>query len=189
MQTVIKERSASVMSRRGWVAQAVLTGQVAAALVLVVTAAFFVRTLWNLNRASGGVDRTGVAYGDVLFFRSKGQLPRDRVPAIMDEALERLRNNPHIDSATLAIALPMVWGSPGWGFTRVPGYTLAPGEENVAYVQPVAPRFFETLRSPRGDRERAVCPALLHRQRSHRSAVQDRPEESDGANHWCGKEH
>ncbi|HUG81204.1 MAG TPA: ABC transporter permease [Bryobacterales bacterium] len=142
IQSLIKKRSASMMGRRGWLTQAVLTGQLAAALVLVVVAVFFARTLWNLNRASGGFDRTRVAYAYAQFW--KARFPEDRIPAVMGEVLERLRNSPRIASVGGG-ALPIAEGSGSWGWVTVPGYTFAPSEENVAYSIDVTPGYFESL--------------------------------------------
>jgi len=145
IQSLVKERSASVMGRRGWLTQGVLTGQLATALVLVVVAIFFARTLWNLNRASGGFDRTRVAYANAQFW--KARFPEDRIPVVMGEVLERLRNSPQIASAGGG-SVPIAQGSGGWGWVTVPGYTFAPSEENVAYSKMVSPGYFESLGVP-----------------------------------------
>ncbi len=131
IQELIKEHSAAVIGRRGHVAHAVLTGQVAVALVLVVSATLFARTLWNLNRAPAGLETDAVAYARPLF--SKTEFPWDKRPLVMKEVMERLRNSENIASVGGAGGLPFVSGSHGWGPITVPGYTFAPDEPNLAY--------------------------------------------------------
>lgn len=145
-EAMLRAHSGAVTGRRGWLAQAVLAGQLAASLVLVVGAALFARTLWNLNRTSGGFERKTVVYG-VPDFRAT-QSPRDRAPGVMKEVLDRLNRSPHIAAASMGDP-PMVWADSGGNWvTGVPGYVPAEGENNIAYANDVAPGFFHALGIP-----------------------------------------
>ena len=146
IQGLVKENSTTVIGRRGRVAHVVLTGQVAAALVLAVSAALFTRTLWNLNQAPAGLETDTVAYAQPQFWKT--EFPRDRVRPVMDEVVERLRNSPSIASVSEGTGVPFAHGAGGWGAITVPGYTFAPDEPNLAYFKSVAPGYFQTLGIP-----------------------------------------
>ena len=146
IQGLVKENSTTVIGRRGRVAHVVLTGQVAAALVLAVSAALFTRTLWNLNQAPAGIETETVAYAQPIFWKT--DFPRDKVPSVINEVLERLRNSPNIASVSMGSGLPFVSGSGGWFAVTVPGYTFAPDEPNLAYGKAVTPGYFQTLGIP-----------------------------------------
>jgi predicted permease len=144
-EAMLRAHSASVTGRRGRVSQAVLAGQLAASLVLVVVAALIARTLWNLNSTPGGFDRKTTAYGAPNFNRA--QFPRDRVPGVMKEVLDQLNRSPHVAQASLG-GPPILWGGSAWAAVTVPGYMLAPGEDNLAYSNIAAPGYFQTLGIP-----------------------------------------
>src|SRR5262249_37776376 len=132
---------------RGSLADAVLAGQLAASLVLVVGAALFARTLWNLDHASGGFDRRTVVYA-VPNFGGLAQIPRDLSPRIMADVLERLKQSPLMAAVSMGTP-PMVWGSSGFSFvTRVGNYTIGPDEDNTVYDEGVLPGFFDVLKIP-----------------------------------------
>ncbi len=160
-EAMLRANAASVTGRRGRVSQAVLAGQLAASLVLVVSAALFARTLWNLNSTSGGFDRKTTVYGVPNFFRA--QFPRDRIPGVIKEVLDRLQRSPHVAHASIG-SPPILWGASGWAWVTVPGYVLAPGEDNLAYSDSIAPGYFQTLRIPMiagrdfEERDRVVFP-------------------------------
>ena len=82
-----------------WLTQAVLAGQLAASLVLVVGGALFARTLWNLNGASSGFDRKSVVYGAPNFRPSR--MPRDQWTGAMTTVLDQLKRSPSIVSAAM----------------------------------------------------------------------------------------
>ena len=146
VQDLIKENSTTVIGRRGRVAHVVLTGQVAVALVLAVAAALFTKTLWNLNQAPAGLETEAVAYAQPLFWKT--EFPRDKIPSVINEVLERLQNSPNIASVSMVSGLPFVYGSGGWGAITVPGYTFAPDEPNLVYFKTVTPGYFTTLGIP-----------------------------------------
>jgi predicted permease len=145
-EMLARAHSASLLGRRGRLAELVLAGQLAASLVLVVGAALFVRTLWNLNSAFGGFDRKTSVYGVANWNRAR--FPRDRASAGMSDALGRVRLSPHMAAASLGMPPIVFGGSGGWSWVTVPGYTLAPGEDNVGFGVTVAPGYFRSLGIP-----------------------------------------
>ena len=149
IQCVIKESSVSVVGRRGRLSEVILGAQVAATLVLVVCAALFATTLWNLNRTSGGLERGTVAYGWPEFW--KVGFSRDRIPAVMKQAIERLNGSPKIHSASVGFGSPILLGGGfewSWGSVTVSGYNPAPDENTTVFTLSVAPKYFETMGIP-----------------------------------------
>jgi predicted permease len=121
-----------------------LAGQLAACLVLVAGAILFARTLWNLNNAAMGFDKS-VVYADPNFDR--GRYPRDRIPAAMKQVMETISRSPHIASFSMGIP-PMLYSATFSGWAVVPGYTYAPDEDNTVYFSSANPGYFQTLSIP-----------------------------------------
>ena len=145
-EETLRAQSGAVTGRRGALAQGVLAAQLATSLVLVVGAALFSRTMWNLNSVSGGFDRKTVVYGIPDF--DAAHIPRDRQGDLVKQALERLNPSPLI-AATSMGSTPMVFGDAGSGWiTGVAGYVLAPEEDNTAWVNIASPGYFNVLGIP-----------------------------------------
>ena len=145
-EETLRAQSGALTARRGFVAQGVLAGQLATSLVLVVGAALFSRTMWNLNSVSGGFDRKAVVYGIPDF--DAAHIPRDRQGDLVKEALERLDRSPLIAAASMG-STPMVFGDSGSGWViGVAGYELAAGEDNTAWVNIASPGYFNVLGIP-----------------------------------------
>jgi len=128
---------------RGAIAQFVLAAQLAASLVLVVGGTMFGRTLWNLNNADPGFDRHSVIYALPDF--GKSSIARDQRGATVEMVIERVRQSPLVETASMG-GTPMLWAGSGWNFVfDVPGYTLAPDEDNTVWATQVLPDYFRTL--------------------------------------------
>ena len=109
---------------RGALAQLVLAAQLAASLVLVVGGTMFARTLWNLNTADPGFDRHSVVYALPNFTNSS--TPREQRAAKVESVVDRLRQSPMIEAASMGDA-PMLMAVPPWWLElRVRGYRLYP---------------------------------------------------------------
>jgi predicted permease len=129
--------------RRGALAQLILAAQLAASLVLVVGGTMFAQTLWNLNTSDPGFDRRSVVYALPDF--GKSSIARAQRGATIEGVVERLRQSPVIEAASMGDA-PMIWAGGGWNYVfDVPGYTLASGEDNTTWGNGAAPGYFETL--------------------------------------------
>ena len=129
--------------RRGALAQLVLAAQLAASLVLVVGATMFARTLWNLNGADPGFDRHAVVYALPDF--GKSSIARDQRAAAVESVVDRLRQSSLVEAASMGDT-PMIWAGGGWNFVfDVPGYTLAPDEDNTVWLTRAMPGYFQTL--------------------------------------------
>jgi putative ABC transport system permease protein len=145
-EETLRAHTGAVTARRGFVAQAVLAGQLAASLVLVVGAALFSRTMWNLNSASGGFDRKAVVYANPDF--AAAHIPREHQGGLLKEALDRLTRSPHIAAVSMGYP-PMVLGDTGSNWvTGVAGYVLAPDEDNTAWINFAYPGYFNVMGIP-----------------------------------------
>lgn len=145
-ENALRTQSGAVTRRRGALAQGVLSAQLATSLVLVVGAALFTRTMWNLNSASGGFDRRSVVYGLPDF--EAALIPPNRRGDLVKDVLERLNRSPLIAAASMG-STPMVWGDSGsFWITGVARYELAPGEDNTAWFNFASPGYFDVLGIP-----------------------------------------
>ncbi len=144
-EAALRSQSGAVTAPRGFLTHAVLAGQLAASLVLVVGAALFARTLWNLNAASGGFDRKTVVYADPQFGGTK--VPQERRSAVMNEVLDRVSRSPQLAAVSMG-SPPMVWADGGWWWLTGGDYVPGPNEDNTAFINPAQPGYFDVLGIP-----------------------------------------
>ena len=119
---------------------ALVAAQVAVSFALLMAAGLFVRTFENLDRLDPGFRHEGVLL-------IAGDLHRAVTPAraaFYRDVLEQLDHLPGVDSASLAANTPL---SGGWLTEPVGVNGRPPSWENV-HVNGIAPRFFETMRTP-----------------------------------------
>jgi predicted permease len=142
-----------VIGSRSRLLPALVSAQVALALVLLAGAALFVRTLANLQTLDRGFETEGVLLAD---------LEGRRTP-VPPDLLDDVKKIPHVLSASLSTHTPLsgsVWSEPA-----VPAGQPVPEKDNAFFVG-AGPGFFKTmqipLRSGRAftDRDRADGPAV-----------------------------
>ena len=114
---------------------ALVSTQVALALVLLVGAGLFIRTLQNLQRFDPGFDARGV-----LLATFEGR--RASVPA---DAVDALRSLPGVVSASISTHTPL--SGSWWSEPAVPAGQPVPERDNAFFVA-AGPQFFATLRIP-----------------------------------------
>jgi predicted permease len=137
----LKERRTGGHQRMG---KALLVGQLAISMMLVVGAALFVDSLVKLYR----VDR-GLRTGGVLTFgvRSSERYPQARTWAVQQALVERLSKMPGVVSASASRMIPLGGGL--WDRTvQVEGYTFRSDESEAAGFNAVAPKYFATIGTP-----------------------------------------
>jgi predicted permease len=118
-----------------------LVGQVALALVLLVGAGLFVRTLRNLATLDAGFDRRNVLIAAISSSDAgESAALEDR----FERVLERAQNLPGVTSATLGRIIPLS-GSSSLTTIRPASYVPPPGAEPITYMNAIGPRYFETL--------------------------------------------
>ena len=123
--------------------QVLVTGQIAAAVVLLVCSALLVKSLLNsLDADLGFATREGVV--------ATAEPPRDTPPErrvlYFGEMLGQVRQLPGVQSAALAETLPLTRGSRR-GF-RIAGYQTKPNEDMELVVNVVSDGYFETMQIP-----------------------------------------
>ena len=124
--------------------RALMIGQIALSLVLVVTAGMFVQTLRNLLDIDPGYEHERVITARIDV-RAAGYDPA-RLPALYERLLGAVTSVPGVRSASLSF-LGVATGAQTTRSYRVPGRTLAPGED-VAQENLVTPDFFTTVGMP-----------------------------------------
>ena len=133
---------------RNTVRRALVTGEVALAVVLVTGAGLLLQTLWNLTRVDAGFDRSRLVTFEL-------DLPAATYPAANDvvqfygRLLERLRAIPGVEATAAMTGLPPLRNVDA-NDTDIEDYTRTPDgpAENVDYWQTVTTGYTETMGIP-----------------------------------------
>jgi predicted permease len=125
--------------------KALVIGQMALSLVLVIGAALLLGTFRRLTTLDPGFRRDGVLIVGVNL-RNAGYEP-DRYGAVQRDLLERFRALPGVQAAA-ASALTPISGSAWNDYIRVDGYARRSAEDALVYFNQVTDGFFGTLGTP-----------------------------------------
>ncbi len=129
--------------RRRWTAKALVAGEVALSLVLLVGAGLLVRTLEHLNSLNPGFDARNILSAQASLQDARYNTSA-AVNRLYDRSLERIRRIPGIASASVALTLP--YERPlNLGFRRAGGADTQGHGMEAVYIKP---DYFETLRIP-----------------------------------------
>jgi predicted permease len=123
----------------------IVASQVALSLVLLVTAGLFLRSFAKLARLDVGFDRHNVLL--VSANLKAANVPPQRRPAMYEEIASRLRALPGVVSASRSVKTPLdgyMWSQA----VRADSPNPPTGKALVAFLNSVAPSYFETLRTP-----------------------------------------
>jgi predicted permease len=161
-QPALKDGARSVAPARNVFGQSLVVVQVALALVLVVTAGLFVRTLRNLQTADVGFNTSDLVLLQV-HRTTPPPAPREAgwidATFALDRLADRLQTIPGVRSAAFSYS-SLLGGDLAMPYLTVPGQPRASGEDRTVYTQAVSPGFFATMEMPivlgraleRGDR-------------------------------------
>lgn len=129
----------------GWSRRVLVTAEVAVGVVLLVFAGLLVRTFVNLRSLDPGFEPAGVVAGTVSLQDARYET-RDKIAALVDESLERLRATPGVEGAAVSLGLPYQ-RLLNLGFRRpLPDGGMSDwAAVSTSYV---TPGFFGTLRIP-----------------------------------------
>ena len=131
--------------RRSLLSKALIVGQVAMSLMLVISAGLFTRTLGKLESQDLGFQRDSVLL--VKFdARLAGYKPEQLLP-LYKSLLDRVGALPGVRSATLAYYSPLS-GSSSTSSLNIEGFTPPQGQNMSVETVPVGPAYFETLGIP-----------------------------------------
>ena len=129
------------------VRDALVAGEVALAVVLVVGAGLMVRTVLNLMNVDAGFDRSRlVTFGVALPAATYSTF--DRQMQVYQRLIDRLGAMPGVDQVSIVSGLPPQRHANGFG-TDVEDYTPRPNVlDAVDYYQTVTAGYFEAMRIP-----------------------------------------
>jgi predicted permease len=157
-------RAGGGSTRRSTLHGALVVGQVALCLVLLVGAGLFGRSLRNLRGVDVGFDGEGVLLASVDL--DAGGYDRTRGAAFFERLLQATAALPGVEAASLASTVtPFPFGSRFDG-VRLEGSAAGPEEEIGFDTNAVGPGYFETLRipilagRPFGPQDRAGAPRV-----------------------------
>ncbi len=140
-------RSATAGRARQRLRAGLVVGEVALALVLLVGAGLFLRSLARLQQADPGFDPRGVLTANLSLPRSRYQTPEQRL-AFFQATLERLSQMPGASVAAAGVPLPFSGGGASASF-RIEGREVGPGDPGPhGDVRYISPGYFAALRIP-----------------------------------------
>ncbi len=141
----LREGSSAVAGgrRRQRLRNALVVTQVAASVLLLVTAGLFLRSLGNVRSFDLGLDLKGVGLASVDLVSSGYDSARGT--AFYRELLERARALPGVESVSLVRRVPLGLGGSSSTSFEVEGYEAPKDDPAWAYVNNVGPDFLRTL--------------------------------------------
>ena len=120
--------------------------QVTLSMVALISAGLFVRSLREAYNAKPGFDPHNVLLAAFDPFLSGYDESRGR--EFYRQLVERVRNLPGVQSATLARRLPLTLGGIAFANAAIDGYAPAPKEDMRLNYETVGPHYFQTMRIP-----------------------------------------
>jgi predicted permease len=144
LRTAQSGGSRSVAGRKRFVSLgALVSGQVALTVPLLIGAGLLLRTFLHLWTLNPGFDPTNLLAARFSLQDARYNTP-EKMNQLFDKALERLRQTPGIESAAATLSLPYErWLNTG---LRIPGRDLK--GSNITNLNYVTTDFFSTLRIP-----------------------------------------
>ena len=142
---VLKEHARGMVAGRFGLGRALVTGQVALSLTLLVGAGLFLGTLHNLLNTDLGFNRQNVLLVRAAMMQSN--VPKAQRPRVYGEIVQRLRSIPGVSSAASSGLTPIsheVWNT----YVLPEGYTSKGKDDTLAYFNRVSPGYFATMHTP-----------------------------------------
>jgi putative ABC transport system permease protein len=127
---------------------ALVVVEVALALVLLVGAGLMTRSFSKLLQVNPGFEASNVVGAQVLLPATKYR-DRQNLVRFYEDVIERLRRAPGVNNASAVSTLPMSTVGQAMALPfNVEGQLPPRGEDPLADVRIVAPRYFETMKIP-----------------------------------------
>lgn len=125
---------------------ALVAGQIALALVLLVGAGLLLRTLAQLRNVDAGFNGRNVMTASIAL--PPTEYSDEKQVAFVHSALDQLSQTPGVTSAAAATAVPFSGGDPTASFS-IEGRIVAPGDPGFhGSIRSVTPKYFQTLKIP-----------------------------------------
>src|SRR6185295_13226577 len=131
-------------SRTGRFRAGLVVGEVALAMVALVSAGLLMRSFENARRVHPGFDAGGVLLAGINL--STGGYDRDRALRYIEDAQRRTASLPGVSGVTVAEDVPLGFNGGSWEDLEIPGYVPAANESMKIYRNLVAPRYFDVMR-------------------------------------------
>jgi predicted permease len=136
------DRSIAEGHSRFGVGKALVVGQIALSLVLVVGAGLLLGTFRRLAAVDPGFEPAGVLLASIDM--SNAGIPVEEIPRVKREILDRLRTTPGVESASASVFTPLSGG--GWnGNVSVDGFAPVGPRDDETFFNGVSDGFFSTL--------------------------------------------
>jgi predicted permease len=151
LQATLKESGRGGLGGHGRhrLRSALVIGEIALSLVLLVGSTLMIRTFMGLARVNPGFDPRGVLTMRLYLTGDHYQPAPTRI-AFYRDALQRLQELPGLEAAAASNGVPIGQGGGGVP-VAVEGQAVTPGEEPVAGFRTVTDGFFRTLKIPLRD--------------------------------------
>ena len=141
----VGERNVVEGHSRFGLGKALVVGQIALSLVLVVGAGLLLGTFRHLATLDPGFEPAGVLLASLDM--GNAGIPQEELPRVKREILEHLRATPGVESASASVFTPLSGG--GWnGLVEVDGYAPTGVRDAEVFFNGVSDGFFATLHAP-----------------------------------------
>jgi macrolide transport system ATP-binding/permease protein len=142
----LKDSAGATGGGRARLRKGLVVAQVALAVVLLVSAGLFVRTLQHANEINPGFDARQGFFARLDL--QAGDYDVASGPAFYRDLLERVEAVPGVSRVTLGTFVPLTVGGGSDTSARIEGYEPADNEQMTIFYSMVAPGYFETLGIP-----------------------------------------
>ncbi|HET9265288.1 MAG TPA: ABC transporter permease [Vicinamibacterales bacterium] len=148
MSPALRGSNATSDRRRVWLRQGLVAGQVAIALVLLVVAGLFLRSLQEAATVDVGFNAKNVDMLDIDTRIAGYRTDADGIRAV-ESLMDRFRLVPGVTSVGTSRMVPLQGGGLGLGGLRSPGYVGPDGSDQIdADWDVVSPDYFQSLQMP-----------------------------------------
>jgi predicted permease len=143
----LKERASALPGgrRASRLGKSLIVSQIALSLLILAGAGLFVGTLRNLKTFDPGFVSDNVLLATVN--PGKAGFKDDQLAPFYEQLLDRLKQQPGAQSASLSMVTPVAGGGVDLSVS-VEGYVPHPDEDDSVYVNRISPGYFATVRTP-----------------------------------------
>jgi predicted permease len=145
LNAAMKENARGLVGSRLRLGKALVISQVALSLVLLIGACLLAASFRKLMTVDTGFNRDNVLL--VTVEPGNSNIPKDRILAVYDQALENIRSLAGVRFASRSLVTP-ISGSSWNGEIQTDFYATKSREDSVAYFNRVTPMYFQTLDTP-----------------------------------------
>ncbi len=145
LNNLLRESPRTATSRRQRARSVLVVAQLAGSLMLLVVAGLFVRSLQAVEHSDLGFNPEHVVNLSVA--PTQGGYNEGQAQQFMQNLVQRARELPGVESASLAATVPMGYYSNGYDNLKIEGYEPAPGQDLPhAGFNNVSRDYFKTMR-------------------------------------------